>query len=66
LKSASLLKAAGSLILSRFGGFVQGVSMANQIQAAKVGCHNVFGNGKKASDPVSLMLIMNSTSNALP
>lgn len=66
MKSASLLKAAESLMLSRFGGFVQGVSMANQIQAAKVGCHNVFGNETKASDPVSLMSIPNSTLNALP
>lgn len=59
-------KAAGLLILSRFGGLVQGVSMANQIQAAKVGPENGFGNGKKASDLVLLMSILNSTSNALP
>jgi hypothetical protein len=59
-------KGAGSLILLRFGGFVQGVSMANQIQAAKVGYESGFGNGEKASDLVSLMSIPNSTSNALP
>jgi len=66
LKSASLLKAAESLMLSRFDGLIQGVSMANQIQAAKVGCQNGFGNETKASDPVLLMSIPNSTLNALP